>query len=1256
MSTWRYDNYGIADTLTISGTTLTDLPESKSRTGSAFYQTTRAKCFDLPTTDEVWMKFDLYHYSGTSRFRVYDDKNGSTANGFVLTQNSSTQVALWSWNGSANVERKTFDGALKANTLQTWLFHMRAGTNDGLLELWCDGVFIGSWTGNVNNGADFADIYFQTDDANNIFSNVIISNEQIGLNENAKINNVTLNLTLDVKRRVETPEHIANLFSYLKAWLPFDKSPTFDVMLNEWTTYGTPTVSNGALQLDGQSYIKLSGIELGGQDFQIDGWVYVDSSSPNNARVLHIVNSSGFALVSIRKNTNDATKLDFWANAYADVSQDYGYTYVSSINSVGQRVHFKLIYRYSAKRLSLCINDIIAAEWTSVVQYNRQSFDIYIGALANGNQGLIGSVDELRIFDGTWFSYNYGVVPTAEEYEYFKSRIPKFTATVDVERRVKNIVEVAADVQRQVIFPIVIPFIGEHFNHYVPSIIVAAGGYQKFILPKSSKVYVRGDEYYGAVQIFSDTDSTGKITSNYAELDECNTVFIGTSPTNTPQQVIRKFMYWLKYLSGTQLDEAINRCTCGNIADTATLTANFMRDLNASASYTDFLLDYCDIDLTNADTGAITGWDAGGGEVKTAASVVPEQIPIEDWTVPAAGSTSTIFGLTVQFPYFGVNGSFTDAEKFILAGLNSEWIESESEDEDGSEGSVVIVIPSQGVLAEDSKTTGIQSIEITLAEQQLTDQVKVVGINPLEIMTPIKGQYLDYVFDMRVEKFTRQGILYSAECCSNIDELLYMAIDYPLQETNVTATYTSKTGKPRIETFTLGRPAKAYIDLIAGALDFDKVKSFSDFYSTVQFESRAESGVTYAELIRDVFGWSARVPTQLINVYIRGGTLYAIQRGKESNTIDISDADKTQPIITHELVRTYYQRSKFSTTVVTEAQEPQPHQNTTPDDPDDDDEESPWSNVGEVITEDSHGRTVTSYTYTKDGVLKKTVAEFTSFEDINENSVTTTTNSYKSDGTLDKTTSEVKFTNRNESTKTITTYGYMTLSDGKKFLSTEMVEEYENGVWVDTRVTTKSPTGRGQGATTDNRNNSSASGNISDDRPTPYSKYTASTPGNSSEDDASDDEEEETTQFYTEIEGVTLFDTSFPIQNVSQADLDAFELAMEAALKAGEIDGYVIPKTTVYDSLGSGRLEDLTYSIIKLNRATKETVTLSIYNFPHLIDFNDKIILDGATYYLVSNTARTTPRIFNEQNLTLVRWILLSKYDSTDTAGEESGD
>ena len=53
----------------------------------------------------------------------------------------------------------------------------------------------------------------------------------------------------------------------LTSWLKFDKSPTDDfINSNNWQVYGNPTIgadnaiNENALQLDGQSYLKLSDV------------------------------------------------------------------------------------------------------------------------------------------------------------------------------------------------------------------------------------------------------------------------------------------------------------------------------------------------------------------------------------------------------------------------------------------------------------------------------------------------------------------------------------------------------------------------------------------------------------------------------------------------------------------------------------------------------------------------------------------------------------------------------------------------------------------------------------------------------------------------------------------------------------------------------------------------------------------------------------------------------------------------------------
>ena len=174
---WRYDNAGSADLLSISGTTLTNLPVSKSITGTAFYQTQRVKCFDLPNTPEVWMKFDVY-FDGSNRWRAYND-NSNGVNG-VCSYNSNLSFGMWQ-----NSNRiQDFSGVCKTNQLQTVLLHMISGSTVGVIEAWVDGSKIYTYTGDVNHGQDFADLYLQSDGSGTFFSNIIISNAEIGLDEN----------------------------------------------------------------------------------------------------------------------------------------------------------------------------------------------------------------------------------------------------------------------------------------------------------------------------------------------------------------------------------------------------------------------------------------------------------------------------------------------------------------------------------------------------------------------------------------------------------------------------------------------------------------------------------------------------------------------------------------------------------------------------------------------------------------------------------------------------------------------------------------------------------------------------------------------------------------------------------------------------------------------------------------------------------------------------------------------------------------
>ena len=92
------------------------------------------------------------------------------------------------------------------------------------------------------------------------------------------------------------------------------------------------------------------------------------------------------------------------------------------------------------------------------------------------------------------------------------------------------------------------------------------------------------------------------------------------------QEVIKKFMASLDKTtkSGTAaLDEAINAATNGKFKTAQELINQMLADRAKAKNGDDFLKRFCGINLDNADTGAITGADAGGSKIKTSTSVMP---------------------------------------------------------------------------------------------------------------------------------------------------------------------------------------------------------------------------------------------------------------------------------------------------------------------------------------------------------------------------------------------------------------------------------------------------------------------------------------------------------------------------------------------------------------------------------------------------------------------------------------------------------
>lgn len=137
----------------------------------------------------------------------------------------------------------------------------------------------------------------------------------------------------------------------------------------------------------------------------------------------------------------------------------------------------------------------------------------------------------------------------------------------------------------------------------------------------------------------------------------------------TQQEVIKTFMQSLNDTTlkgGAALNEAIKASS--NFKNFNAVRRQFLEDIKAAKNWHTFLVEKCGIVLDNADTGAISGSDAGGSKTKTATDILPStgeaQYP--------EGSSFIIDGLTI----FGIPDKkfLTADQQYIVQGLYSWWL------------------------------------------------------------------------------------------------------------------------------------------------------------------------------------------------------------------------------------------------------------------------------------------------------------------------------------------------------------------------------------------------------------------------------------------------------------------------------------------------------------------------------------------------------------------------------------------------------
>ena len=217
---------------------------------------------------------------------------------------------------------------------------------------------------------------------------------------------------------------------------------------------------------------------------------------------------------------------------------------------------------------------------------------------------------------------------------------------------------------------------------------------------------------------------------------------------------------------------------------------------------------------------------------------------------------------------------------------------------------------------------GLKSVTIELQELTATDNISysLASNNPTDfanIGDAISGNYYNYTFNHNVVDTEQRGIVQSCNCAVDVDEILYTSINYDISDSNGLSTTGTGVGNTAASTIGNGSKYKRtseHLTAIAEKLGKSVVYIADDFKSTMELE---QQNITYSNLISGLFGWTSRIPHKMINCYFRGNTIYVIQRGKEPDTIDITNSKHTLPTIKRSLERITWSSEADSKTTIT---------------------------------------------------------------------------------------------------------------------------------------------------------------------------------------------------------------------------------------------------------------------------------------------------------------------------------------------------
>lgn len=207
--------------------------------------------------------------------------------------------------------------------------------------------------------------------------------------------------------------------------------------------------------------------------------------------------------------------------------------------------------------------------------------------------------------------------------------------------------------------------------------LTVTGGSYSATTKGSDVIITVGD---GSISLIGAKDKTVNINGKK--------ITTSTEKIITPQDVIKKFMYSLDKstlpTATAMLDEAIKYASNSKYTTLEQVRTKMVAECKSyNGDGKSFLKEKCDIDLDNDDTGAITGYDAGGSATQKGASdIVPESGSVDKSFTDDHFSSNGLkvylakeVGDTVQvIDYY--DSSLDSTKRYIWQALRSLWLPS----------------------------------------------------------------------------------------------------------------------------------------------------------------------------------------------------------------------------------------------------------------------------------------------------------------------------------------------------------------------------------------------------------------------------------------------------------------------------------------------------------------------------------------------------------------------------------------------------